>query len=155
MGLYDTFKTNNSQEREGKWFYLTGVKNDDGTEPGFKMARMSKSNPAYQSAMERVAKDLRQAIALDTLSEDVAGPVMRRVFVEVVLLDWKDVYTENGQAIPFSADNATKLFEELPDLYFILVEEAQKLSNFRAGEINAVAKKSLPPSKQRSDNTDT
>lgn len=155
MGLYQTFKTNAGQERQGRWFEIAGVKNDDGTEPGFKMARMAKSNPAYQAAIERVAKDLKQAIELDTLSEDVAGPVMRRVFCEVVLLDWRNVQNEKGEAIPFNVENALQLFDDLPDLYFVLTTEAAKLGNYRAAEVEAVSKKSSPPSRQLSGNTGT
>lgn len=145
-GLYKTFQTDRKAEREGRWFDLVGVINEDGTLPGFRMARMSKSNPEYQAAVEHAAKDLKQAFDLDTLTENIAGPVMRKVFVETVLLDWRNVRDNDNNPITFSKENALKLFEDLPDLYLTLVEQAQKLSNFRNKEVEAVAKKSLPQS---------
>lgn len=148
MSLYSVFKTDHSKEREGRWFELVGIKNEDGTEPGFKMARMSRANPEYQAAIERLSKDIKQAVDLDTLTEDVAGPIMRGVFVETILLDWRNVYDENGQAIPYSKEAALKLFTELPDLYLVLVDEASKLSNFRARELDEVAKKSSARSRK-------
>lgn len=155
MGLYSVFKTNNALEREGRWFDLTSIKNDDGTVPGFKMARMHKNNPEYQSRLERLSKELRQAIELDTLTEDIAGPVMRGVFVEAVLLDWRNVFDEDNKPIPFSKENADKLLSELPDLYLILADEARKLGNFRNAQVEEVAKKSLPPLKTPSGNDAT
>ena len=121
--------------------------NRDGSEPGFKMARMHKNNPAYQAAVDKIAKDLRQAIELDTLTEDIAGPVMKGVFVESVLLDWRNVQEKDGTPIPYSKEAAEKLFDELPDLYMLLVDEAKKLGNFRTKEIEEVSKKSSLPSK--------
>jgi hypothetical protein len=155
MGLYDTFKTNKNAERDGKWFDISGVINENGTVPRFKMARMGKNNPAYQAAMEKQSKELRQAMELDTLTDAVAGPVMRKVFCTTVLLEWEHVQDETGKEIPFTVENAETLFEDLGDLYLILVEEAKKLANFRAVELDAAAKKSSPPYKRHSEQTDT
>lgn len=160
MGLRSTFKTNNELERQGRWFDITSVKNANGTSPGFKMARMHKNNPEYQAAIERIAKDLRQAIDLDVLTEEIASPVMQGVFVDVILLDWRNVWDDsegNGVEveIKFSKEAASRLMAELPDLYLLLVDEAKKLANFRDAEVAAVTKKSLPPSKTRSENSDT
>lgn len=155
MGLFSTFKTNKDAERQGKWFDIAGVANDDGTKPRFLMARMGRNNPAYQAAMEKQSKELRQAMELDILTDEVAGPVMRGVFCSTVLLDWEHVQDESGKEIPFSVDNAKSLFEELGDLYLVLVDEAKKLANFRSVELEAATKKSSPPSKRASEQTDT
>lgn len=155
MSLYGTFKTNTEQEREGKWFDLQGVINPDGSTPGFRMARMSRSNPTYQAAMEKHGKDLRQALEMDVLTEDMAGPIMRGVFIDTILLDWRNVYDEAGVKLPYSKAEAASLMEDLPDLYMLLVSEAQKLGNFRATKLEEVAKKSPPPSKTHMDNTGT
>lgn len=158
MGLYSTFKTNSDLERQGRWFDIVSVKNADGTHPGFKMARMHKNNPEYLAAIEKVSKDLRQAIELDVLTEEAASPVMRRVFIETILLDWRNVFVPDPAndrqeiEIRYSKEEADKLMSELSDLYMLLVEEAKKLGNFRDAEVSAVAKKSLPPSKPHSAN---
>ena len=153
MSLRSTFKTNNELERQGRWFDIVSVRNANGTVPGFKMARMHKNNPEDLAAMERIAKDLRQAIDLDVMTEEVASPIMRGVFVETILLDWRNVFdvVEGGSTeveVPFDKAAADKLMSELPDLYLMLVEEAKKLGNYRDAEVSAVSKKSLPPSKK-------
>lgn len=155
MGLYNTFGTDKELERQGRWFDIAGVTNDDGSVPRFKMARMGKNNPAYQSAMEKQSKELRQAMELDTLSEEMAGPVMKAVFCSTVLLDWEHVQDREGKEIRFSPAAAIALFDDLGDLYMILIEEAKKLANFRAKELDEAAKKSPPPSKRHSEQTDT
>jgi len=147
MGIRSTFATNNQLEREGRWFDLTSVKNKNGTSPGFRLARMHKNNPEYSAAVEKIAKELRQAIDLDILTEDVASPIMRRVFVETVLLDWRNFWDDaegNGVEveIPYSKEAADKYMTEFTDLYMLLIEEARKLSNYRKAEVTAVSEKS-------------
>lgn len=154
MGLYQTFQTNREAETSGRWFELVGVVNADKTVPKFRMRRMGSTNPEYQAAIERVASEMKQAVELDTLTEDIAGPIMRQVFVDTVLVGWENVEGKDGNKIQFSPEAAFTLFEDLPDLYLVLVAEAKKLSNWRAKEVEAVAKKSLPPSKVRSEQTD-
>lgn len=139
-GLFGAFKTNNEAEKTGRWFNFTTA-NEDGTLPGFKLARMSKSNPVYQTAMEATAKELRREIELDILTEDAADPIFRKVFIDTILVEWRHVQDANNQVIPFSKENAEALFEELPDLYAVLVEEARKLANFRAKAVDAVTEK--------------
>lgn len=153
--LYATFQTDTTLEQEGKWFAFVGVKNADGTEPQFLMARMSSTNPAYQAAIEKHSKNLRQAMDLDTLTEDVAGPVMKGVFVDTILLDWRDVKDPKGNPLNYSKANATKLVADVPNLYLALVEEARKLSNFRAAAIEQVAGEYQPPSDPLSDSENT
>lgn len=144
-GLYSTFKANTDLERQGRWFDLSSVKNKDGTVPGFKMARMHKNNPEYLAAVERVAKDLRQAVDLDIMTEEIASPIMRGVFIDTILVDWRNVQDDEGNVIECTSANADKLMNDLPDLYLLLAEEARKLGNFRDNEVKAVAKKSSQP----------
>jgi hypothetical protein len=147
MGLRSTFQTNTKLEREGRWFAITSVKNANGTHPGFKMARMHRNNPEYLAAIEKVSKEMRQAIDLDVLTEEIASPIMRRVFAETILLEWRNVWDSPspGQPeveIPYDKAAVDKLMTDLPDLYLLLVDEAKKLGNFRDAEVTAVAGKS-------------
>jgi hypothetical protein len=146
MSLRTAFKTSDDIT-SGRWFTFDSLPNDDKSIPAFKLGYMSNTNPAYQAAMERVSKELRRDIELDILTENTAGPVMRGVFVDTILMDWRNVQTDGGDNIPFSKEAATAFFAELPELYLTLVGEAKKLANFRAESKEAVAKKSVPPSK--------
>lgn len=157
MSLRKTFGTNKELERTGRWFDLGVAPNPDKTLPGFKMARMSASNPAYQAAVERISQDLQIAIELDRLNEEVAGPIMRQVFVETILLDWRNVWIDDNDTgpTPYDKDVALRLFEELPDLYMTLFNQAKKLSNFRDNDIEEVAGKLQPSSEELSGQSDT
>lgn len=155
MGLFGVFKANNELERSGRWFDLPVVRNDDGTVPGFKMARMHANNPAYQAALERVSDDIQMAMETGTLNEATAGPVMRGVFLDTILLDWRNVIDDTGEftgtkgkAIPFNRENADKLLVLVPDLFQILMTEAKKLGNFRSKEVEKIAGELQPQSEQ-------
>lgn len=133
MGLFDTFETDAKAEAEGKWFNFP--QNKDGTKPGFLLARMSRTNPRYQASLEAVGKTFKTEIKLDVLTEDLAYEPMLEVFLDTILLGWRNVQNKNGEEIPFSKANAKELFEKLPALYDTLREQATSLSNFRNTEV--------------------
>lgn len=133
MGLFDTFETDAKAEAEGKWFNFPA--NKDGTKPGFRLARMSRTNPRYQAALEAVGKTFKTEIKLDVLTEDLAYEPMLEVFLDTVLLGWRNVQNRDGQEISFSKDNARELFAKLPALYDALREQSASLANFRNTEV--------------------
>ncbi len=152
MGLRSQFGTDRKAEREGKWFEIEAAKNKDGTVPGFKMARMSANNPAYQAAMERLYKEHGFSIENDTLGNETARPIILKVFADTVLLDWRNVQpNDDGVNQPFTQENVIALMDDMPDLYEVLAKEAKKLGNFQARELEAAVGKSLPPSEQNSE----
>jgi hypothetical protein len=137
MGLFETFETDTKAEAEGKWFNFPP--NKDGSKPGFKLARMSRSNPRYLAALESVMKTFKTEIKLEILSEEMAYEPFLEIFLDTILIDWRNVQDKNGVTIPYSRDNAKELFEKLPSLYEILREQANSLVNFRSTEVEATA----------------
>lgn len=133
--LFSAYKSDPTKAAKGFWFEDTGVINDDGTTPGFLLARAHTTNPAFAKGAEAVGKKFKRQLENDTLTGDQARVLNMALFLDTVLLDWRNVFGENGEAIPFSRDNADKLLLLLPDLYELLEAEAKKLSNFRAAEI--------------------
>ena len=138
-GIFGTFKTSNSLEVDGKWFEFP--ENDDGTIPRVRLARMSENNPRFQKAMEQFSKDFRRDIELDILTEDRAGPLFRKVFINTILSGWEDLQDADGNAIEYTAENADKLLVDVPDFYRVLRDEARRLSNYRAEVIEQLAGK--------------
>lgn len=134
MSLFSTFATNRDAENKGIWLRDFPV-NKDGTTPGFLIARKSKNNTAYSKAAEKIGKKFQREIKLDILSNDKADPALKELFAEACLLGWENVYDADENVIPYSKENALKLFELLPDLYEYLDDEAEKLSNFRAAAL--------------------
>lgn len=140
MSLFSTYKSDPSKAAKGFWFEDTGVINDDKTTPGFLLARAHTTNPAFSKAAEAVGKKFKRQLEQDIMTGDTARMLNRALFLDTVLLGWRNVFDENGILIQFSRENADILFEQLPDLYELLEIEAKKLSNFRAAEIDGDTK---------------
>lgn len=137
MSLYSKFKSDPALEKNGVVLQYGFVENADG-EPdlerpiGFRVARAGGANVAYAKRLEAAIKPHRRQIQTETIDAKVAERLMMEVFVETVLLGWENVQDENGNDLPFSKQNAIKLFTDLPDLYKNVQEGANSAALFRA-----------------------
>jgi len=134
MSLYKQFKTDPSVERDGVILdYGDGVK--------IRIARAGGvNNKAFLRAIEAFARKHRRQIQLDTLPEDVSRQILREVVATTVVLGWEGVTDEAGNSLPFTKENAIKLFEDLPDLFSDLYAQAQNAALFREDVREADAK---------------
>jgi len=136
VSLSSQFATDKQAEVDGVWVEYGA--NKDGSVPGFKISRMSKANKKYTKALERATRPHRRAIELETMNNDLAERLFMEVFVDTVLLDWRNVSLSDvsgekkaeGYA-DYSKANALSLFERLNELYDDLQEKAKKASLFR------------------------
>jgi len=131
--LYDAYATSKDAEANGIWV----------SEPGgrFKLARMGGANTKYQRALTAAMKPYMREMQLGLLDEATVEPIMRKVFLDTILLDWEIEADDDGTPGPaFNVDNATKLFADLPDLYAALREKAGSYANYRAASIQDAAK---------------
>jgi predicted ATPase len=132
MSLFEQFATNRKAEVEGIEVTFDNV-------TFFRIARMSKNNKRYQKMLEAETKPHRQALLNDTMDAKLAEAIDHKVFISTVLLGWRGLKEpkifQTDEEVPFSAENATKLFDALPELYTELQKQASKLSNFRAAEV--------------------
>lgn len=140
MGLRKTFKTDAAKELEG--VEVVVAVNDHNGEPiSITISRMSRSNKRYTKALEKATTPHSAAIANESLDNELGNKILREVFVDTVLLGWKNlpkseltgVETDTDE-LPFSRENALALFEEMPDLYDDWEGRAKKASNFREEE---------------------
>lgn len=131
MSLYKQFATNTDKEIEGIEVQMTEAENEDGSIPTFVVSRMGKSNKRYSKALEAATRPYRRQIELGTMNNDKAEEIFMGVFVDTVLKGWKNVRDENGAELPFNKQSATKLFNDLPEVYERLQEEAKLSANFR------------------------
>lgn len=136
MSLSSQFATDKQAEVDGVWVEYGA--NEDGSIPAFKISRMSKANKKYTKALEKATRPHRRAIELETMNNDLAERLFMQVFVDTVLLDWRNVskadVTGERDAegfADFNGENAMKLFEKLTELYDDLQEKAKKASLFR------------------------
>lgn len=139
MSLFNQFATDTDKETK------TGVQvsygpNGDGTVPSFTILRRGPSNQRYTKTLERESAPYRRLLDLGTLDPKIQERVMRRVFCSSVLIGWEHVQTEDGKEIPFNFDNAVKLMETLPDLYYDLVTQADRAASFRTETLETDAK---------------
>lgn len=138
MSLFKQFGTNKEAEQEGVW--VEYGPNDDGTIPAFKIARAGKSNKKWLKAVERATKPHRRAMELGTIDNVLAEKLMRDVFAESVLTDWRNVQDKDGKPLAFSKAEAVALLEALPELYDDLNEKASKAAMFRDEALENEAK---------------
>ncbi len=137
MSLYKRFKTNKTSEVDGAW---VEVECGDEINPKFKLARMIRRNKRYAKLMDLKMRPYKKALEHDVLPESIAEKALRESFVETILLDWRDVKDEDGNEIVFSKDTATKLLNDLPDLFDLLQEHARDMSLFKESELEAESK---------------
>lgn len=138
MSIFDDFGTNQKAEVEGVWVEYS--ENKDGTVCAFKVSRMGKSNKKYTKALDRATKPVRRQIELKTLKDDKAEEIFLQVFVDTVLLDWRNVQRQDGTEIPFSKEKAMEVMRALPDLYDDLQEKAKEMALFRQEVLEEEAK---------------
>lgn len=130
MSLYRQYKSDETLEKGGVLVQYGFT--DDNRPIAFRIARAGGANASYAKRVEAKVKPYRRQIQTETIDPKVAEKLMMEVFVETVLLGWENVQDEAGKDLPFSKDNAIKLFTDLPDLYKDLQEQAGKASLYRA-----------------------
>lgn len=137
MSLYSQFKSDTNLEKTGiliQYGFVTQPNGDpDLNKPiSFRIARAGGSNQAYAKRVEAETKPYRRQIQTETIDTKVAEQIMKKVFVETVLLGWENVQDEEGKELAFTKENALKLLTDLPDLYDDLVRQSNKAALFRA-----------------------
>ncbi len=128
--VYDLFETETDAEVGGTWIDIGPSK--------FKLARAGGANENFMKTAAKRLKPFQSAI--DSLPRKAADELARGIFIDTVLLDWKDVTDRSGKVIPYSREAATKLFTDLPNLFIALQNEANKMSNFTKSNLEAAAK---------------
>lgn len=137
MSLYAKFETNTETENKGQWFDID--KDDDGV-VSFLLARMGGSNKEHQQAISERISSKKLQLKLGTLADSQIDEILLDVFLDAVLLGWKNVKGRDGHPLPFNRANAKELLTDLPELYKVLVELASKVDYFLVKQLEAEAK---------------
>lgn len=129
MNLYKTFKTDKTLEQQGILVeYGTNSKDQPIT---FRVARAGGANAAYNRQIEVKLKPYRKQVQTDSLERSILDRIVKDAFVEHVVLGWDGVEDEAGNPLPFSKENMSKLFTDLPDLYADIQEQSMKWVLYR------------------------
>lgn len=129
---YDLFSTDASVENQG-------ITLDFG-DFAIRIARAGGANKKYAKALVRILKPYRKAIATNTIAEKKQNELMAEVYAETVILDWVGVNDKDGVEMPFNKENCVKLLTDLPVLFQQIMADAENFNNFKAVEVENVAK---------------
>lgn len=132
MSIYKTFSTD--EELEGR-----GVVLDFGDGQWVRITRAGGSNKKFIKLLEAMMKPHRRAVQLELLSDDKATEIMHTVFAKAIILEWK-ISDEEGKDIPFTLENALRVFKDLPEFFMQIKTEAENRSNFKRQSQEAEAK---------------
>ena len=134
MSLYKKFGSNKDKADQGIWFEVEDGSDSDGDSlnPRFKMCFMSiQSNPRYAAISERITRPYIRKITAGILPRHQQTKLEREIFVEAILKDWENIYDQHEKPLPYSKQAALILFKDLPELFSLLTDIAQDLSNFQ------------------------
>lgn len=129
MSLYKLFKTNQNLETDG--IFIEYGTTPEGKPTRIKIARSGGANKAFSKALEKATRPHRKAIQNGLLDNATADRLFKDVFAETVVLGWENVEGPDGSPLPFTRENALKLFDDLPDLFADLREQAGNVALFR------------------------
>lgn len=142
MNAYEMFMADKSKETSGIWLDFGSFR--------IKVARAGGSNVAFAKTVEEKTRPYRRAIDQGVMDAKVADRLLAEAFAENVVLDWqvkKDdgtlvqgMHTPEGDIAPFTKENVTNVFLDLPELFQQVQAETAKLANFRKDQVKEEAK---------------
>jgi len=148
MGLKGQFATDQSLETKG-------IVIDYGDDR-IRIARAGGANKAFVRLLEAKTKPLRRAIAVGAIDNDRSLAIMREIYADTIILGWEanmgtltrpewrsgirpsDAGEDVGndkELLPVNKENILKVFNNLPDLFIDIQQQAAAGALFRA-EIN-------------------
>lgn len=147
MSLYSQFKSDGNLERDGillqygfsagakARFMAEGMAEDKAEAQAattIRIARAGGANVQFQKRMEHLVKPFRRQIQTETIDAKQVEKLVRQVYAETVVLGWENVDDAEGKPMTYSVENCRKLFDDLPDLFADIQEQAQRAALFRA-----------------------
>ncbi len=144
MGLRKLFKTD-------KRFETEGIVLDYG-EARIRIARAGGANKRYIKALDKATKPFRRAIATGAFSDERATAILREVYAKTIVLNWEvkrgeqwlvgidpeDLGMDGAELQPVTPENIQQVFENLPDLFTDVRQQAESMTLFRS-EIDEAA----------------
>lgn len=127
MSIYDDYET--SEELENKGAEVKLKPNSDGSIPTFIIAAAVRTNQKFASAVEKATRPFKRST--NSLDSKTAEAIYLKVFLDTVLKGWKNIQDKNGADIPYTRENAEKLFKQLPRLYDELNARAAEVDTFK------------------------
>lgn len=136
MSIYDKFSTDQNLESGD------GVTIDYGD---FKITihRAGGANKAYLKTLNEKIKPYRRMMEAGNMNEDKQRSMLIETYAETIIKGWDGITDEKGKKLSFTKENVIKVMTELPELFSMIVAEAERVANFRKESIEADAKNSV------------
>ncbi len=130
VSAYSMFETVADAETSGVWVPIGPME--------FKLARTGGANDTFLKTAAKRLKPFQNA--LEHMPRKAQDDLAIGIFVDTILMDWKNVAGRDGVEIAYSKEAAKKLLQELPNLFLALQVEANKMSNFSQEALDNAAK---------------
>lgn len=131
--LYRKFKTDPEAEREGQWVTIDTT--EDGRPIRFRI-RSADSDKVRKVANDLAKKNRGKFIAAGSqLTPELEDSTTIEILVQGIVVTWENVDAEDGSLLPYSKENARKLFTDLRELRKELNVLAATAETFRAREL--------------------
>lgn len=106
MGFHDRYYVNKTAEEEGTWVEL-----GDGI-----AVKVRRFNSAHAKATRRKLEEPHAALMRSgTVPEDIADDILTKQMSQSLIIDWKGVTTETGEAIPATPENVEGQLRKYPE----------------------------------------
>jgi len=125
MSLYKKFATDPSVESDG-------VVLDYGDGCRIRVRRAGGANKEYIKALEKFSRSHRFQIQSNRISFDESRRILVEIYASTIVLGWEGVTDKDGKDLPFSRENCIQLFQDLPDLFQDVQDQAGNAAIFRA-----------------------
>ena len=102
--------------------------------------RSGVANRNYKSVMSRIFKPHQNVTGAVSMTDAAALSLIKEVYAEAVVLDWRGFVDAEGKNIPYSKNNCVDLFTASPQIFEIVQSESAKFSNFARREIEESGK---------------
>ena len=133
-GMYDSFRTDKEAEQKGIILDYGDFR--------ITVARAGGSNKNYQKTLERLTRPVRRLIQTDNLDNEKSRDILKQAYATTIVIDWE---TKNGtgewvkgiepktgkKLLPVNKDNIKATFDDLPDLFDDVMEQAGKSTLFK------------------------
>lgn len=133
MSMYEQFKTNETLETQGVVIDYGDFR--------VTLARAGGANRRFARVFEAKTKPYRRAIQTETMDEGVAMRILRETYAEAAIKNWEvknekeewsvGIEAPDGSILPFDIRSILSTFDNIPDLFEDLREQAGKASLYR------------------------
>jgi hypothetical protein len=142
MSMYEQFKTDESLETAGVYLDYGKFR--------IKIARAGGANKKFARVMAQKVQPYRRAIQTETMDDELANRLLVEAYAQTVVLGWQ-VQDADGEwseglegpdrtVVTPTTAAVVQVFNDLPDLFRDVIEQANRVALFRKTEREEDAK---------------